>query len=580
MPEGTLCDLEAESRLVGGLLLDNGMITHCGQVVPEDFSSEICAESWRVILECSWAGISFDEETLIDKLTTRGLSLDFSVALEWMHNAEPASVTRCRNRAEIIVRLAQRRRLAKELERFQTAIYDRTISSAAIAEGMLAATALLHEKSDGIRQPEDVPDVFSLDAREISYLVPDLIPKGAVTLLTGSPGEGKSSLALGMTASCARGREFIARPCEQIECLYIDKENPLALVQHRMNIIAGGPVPKLTIWGGWNKQEPPSIEDPLLLKWATERRLLIVFDSLVRFHDADENSASEMRNVMAHARRLADVGGTVLLLHHRSKTEANKYRGSSDILAAVDVAYSLETVDGGLRLHRFKSRFSSERIFPLRADFAAGTFELLEDSDTERTNDVEAIRGVITDAPGLMARAIYDAVQKRGVSKSRAAAVLERETGRLWRWEDGPNRSHRYYLLAGVPGVPPYKAAEHRNIPCSTRSVSVPGTPEHLDNKVDGKLVLVACSMFRDACSETQHSERQDPPLDPITEPPPHCYVHPANTTEWWRRGDGEMVCNRCYPNPNGKLFPFTLGGLHPDAGELDSTDPDDPEAA
>lgn len=86
------------------------------------------------------------------------------------------------------------------------------------------------------------------------------------------------------------------------------------------------------------------VEDPRLLRWAAQHQPLIVFDSLVRFHAADENSASEMRNVMAHLRRLADVGATVLVLHHRSKTEANKYRGSSDILAAVDMVYALEEV--------------------------------------------------------------------------------------------------------------------------------------------------------------------------------------------------------------------------------------------
>jgi len=55
---------------------------------------------------------------------------------------------------------------------------------------------------------------------------------------------------------------------------------------------------------------------------------------------------------MKHLRRLAEVGATILILHHRSKTEGSKYRGSTDILAAVDVAYALEEVDGFLRLHR------------------------------------------------------------------------------------------------------------------------------------------------------------------------------------------------------------------------------------
>src|SRR5439155_25835281 len=60
----------------------------------------------------------------------------------------------------------------------------------------------------------------------------------------------------------------------------------------------------------------------------------MVFDSLLRFHSADENSATEMKVAMGCLRDLVTAGATVVVLHHRSKSETSTYRGSSDILKA------------------------------------------------------------------------------------------------------------------------------------------------------------------------------------------------------------------------------------------------------
>ena len=118
--------------------------------------------------------------------------------------------------------------------------------------------------------------------------------------------------------------------------------------------------------------------DGRLLKMASADKPLIVFDSLIRFHEADENDASEMCTVMAHARALAAAGATVLILHHKPKSQEVRYRGSSDILAGVDMAYTLEADQGQLKLNRFKNRFGAERLFTIAADFAAGKFTLTD----------------------------------------------------------------------------------------------------------------------------------------------------------------------------------------------------------
>ena len=68
---------------------------------------------------------------------------------------------------------------------------------------------------------------------------------------------------------------------------------------------------------------------------------MIIFDSLRRFHDRDENSATQMSKVLRWLRRLARRGATVVVIHHQDKSKTFNYRGSSDILAGVDVALAL-----------------------------------------------------------------------------------------------------------------------------------------------------------------------------------------------------------------------------------------------
>jgi len=108
-----------------------------------------------------------------------------------------------------------------------------------------------------------------------------------------------------------------------------------------------------------------------------QHRPLLIWDSLIDFHDGDEQSAKETRRFMKHFRALANAGATVIILHHTGKTETSQdYRGSSDIKAAVDTAYRLETefsLDKGihrLTLRNFKGRFAIGRDFALDSSLA------------------------------------------------------------------------------------------------------------------------------------------------------------------------------------------------------------------
>ena len=235
------------------------------------------------------------------------------------------------------------------------------------------------------------------------------------------------------------GREVMRTPV-----LYLDRENPLALIRERLNILCGGPG-VFNPWGTWCADQPPMLGDPRLLKFA-KQGCLIIFDSLIRFHDADENSASEMRVVMGHLRSLAAAGATVVALHHRGKSESSNYRGSTDILGAVDVGFKLSRTDDGLlelTTVGVKNRVGPDIRLTVRPDFATGQFPVVESPAlvTSR-HETEMLGNVIRENPGLSTNKIIDQTR---INREQAIKLLERGTGSAWKWEPGPRNSHLYY---------------------------------------------------------------------------------------------------------------------------------------
>jgi AAA domain len=169
--------------------------------------------------------------------------------------------------------------------------------------------------------------------------------------------------------------------------LYIDGENPVGVVKDRLLNLGIPPTPDLSIWGGWVSEPTPGPDDLRIVMFAKETQGLIIWDPLVAFQTGDENSASETRKFMGGFRKLANLGSTIVLLHHPGKgPTAQNYRGSSDIKAAVDTAYKLAKVRpqgltgqakhdrlDGLKLTNFKSRVAEGKNFALRFSRARGS---------------------------------------------------------------------------------------------------------------------------------------------------------------------------------------------------------------
>ena len=234
--------------------------------------------------------------------------------------------------------------------------------------------------------------------------------------------------------------------------LYLDRENPLVVMRERLKVlgIEESAAADCRIWGGWFTSAPPAIGDFRLLEIAHARRPLIVFDSLIRFHAAaDENSATEMSVVMADLRALANAGATVVVLHHRPKSEGAYYRGSTDIAGAVDtaLAVSRDRDAGLLRFECRKGRFAEEFSMTLRPELSgsagAGDFVVTDSLEaTTEQSDIEKLAEAIRRNPGQSKERVIEA---SGVPQRRARALLERFNEQLWRAKSGPRHAILYF---------------------------------------------------------------------------------------------------------------------------------------
>ena len=97
---------------------------------------------------------------------------------------------------------------------------------------------------------DEIPDVRTLASKEVEYLVPDLIPKGTVTVISGESMAGKTTLSLWLCDGISQGKEILGSPCEQHPVLYLPRENPVEFIAD--NWKSGRLYPPLrTSWPPW-----------------------------------------------------------------------------------------------------------------------------------------------------------------------------------------------------------------------------------------------------------------------------------------------------------------------------------------
>lgn len=210
------------------------------------------------------------------------------------------------------------------------------------------------------------------------WTVDEVIPESGVGMVYGSPGAGKTFMALDLALAVARGLgQWMGRSVKQGGVVYVAAEGNLrdrlhAYLQHHK--LATGDLDALRIVdASINLLDPAA---PAALSAAVELVMhdgvrLVVFDTLNRsMPGGDENGGDDMSRVIDAAAGLARRHGcAVIFIHHPGKDAARGARGHSSLLGAVD--FELQALrDGDHRqVHVTKEREAPD-------DYPLGAFEL------------------------------------------------------------------------------------------------------------------------------------------------------------------------------------------------------------
>ena len=208
---------------------------------------------------------------------------------------------------------------------------------------------------------QNVGDVFAYP--DPQWQIEGLLERNSLNLLSSLSGMGKTLTVYEVIRSLFDG--FPAFGCsafrirEQGPVLLVDEETPRPTMKdrlRRMKFIETMPL-SILHFTGLRIDEDAGFA---ALQHVIENRKpsLIVFDSLIRMHSAEENSSTEMSHVMRRFRILSNMT-TVLLIHHSGKAELDTRRlsrGSGDIVAAVDQELVLTRDGEELVLQSAKTR--------------------------------------------------------------------------------------------------------------------------------------------------------------------------------------------------------------------------------
>lgn len=213
-----------------------------------------------------------------------------------------------------------------------------------------------------------------LNSPPLQWLVRGAVPLNGLASIYGASGSGKSFLALDMCAAVADGNAWFGCRVSAAPVVYVALEGEHGFSQrvkawraHHARAIPDG---LRFVMQPFDLRESDDIAE---LAYAVSASGgaggLLVIDTLNRASGgADENSSADMGELINAAKTLqAQMGGTVLLVHHSGKDAAKGMRGHSSLHAALDAAIEVTRINDRREWHIAKSKDDGDgHTFPFR----------------------------------------------------------------------------------------------------------------------------------------------------------------------------------------------------------------------
>jgi len=440
--QGLPASLDAERAVLGSILLDGeAFASTIADLRPEDFSLDKHRRILRRAADLYGREQKVDRVTLATELQLHG-ELEQVGGLSYLVSLDDGLplLPSIDSYVGILKEKAARRRVLFACSNLTARIESGHTLAEVVAEAE-KFFASIRTSTRGVRGVSEVPLVRDCGGADVEYLIQPVLPKGAVVALTGDSGAGKSTYAFSLARDAG------------VPALALDRENPLSAVLERMRRLGMVDGPNLRVWGGWLEDEAPLPSSPIVADWvkSCEPRPLILVDSLSAFFSGDQNDAAEMRAFMHGCRKLADLGATVVVIHHDGKAETSKdYRGSSDFKAALDQAFHVSNFGSSGQLDKlvlrcFKSRFGFSG--EISYEYAGGRFIRANEAVAKQTAS-EQLEAILRLNPGVGARKLDSLAAARGLTRNQTRTFLADGilAGRI-RLERGGNNVRRHFLV-------------------------------------------------------------------------------------------------------------------------------------
>lgn len=225
------------------------------------------------------------------------------------------------------------------------------------AEKTITPNDVLKEQLAPIPSSLEATALKDLDIPAPSYIIDELIVKGAITVIGAPQGSYKTYTAVAMAMCISSGTDFLGLTTKKNKVMILDCESSQSLAQKRQNFLEAGGLPLkenslfYEIGTDYDLNSSEGLEK--LKKEIEEKKIGVliidVWRGLVR--GIRENSADDVREWFSDGLRplIADTGVTVVLITHtrKMKPEDNvsrqieRIRGSSEFTNASDLVLML-----------------------------------------------------------------------------------------------------------------------------------------------------------------------------------------------------------------------------------------------